>query len=114
LIITTEARFLAQVAQHPGGCWTWTGTTDTGGYGLFRYANRQRGAHRFSYEFYVGPIPKGYDIHHRCGIKLCVCPEHLAPLARSQHIELHRAGRRRSEVTPDLVILDEAGTRNAL
>jgi hypothetical protein len=30
------------------------------------------------YERHVGPIPNGYDVHHRCGNRLCVNPEHTS------------------------------------
>lgn len=43
-------------------------------------------AHRFSYERFIGPIPYGYDIHHACGKRLCVNPNHLEALGRRDHI----------------------------
>jgi hypothetical protein len=36
-----------------------------------------RGAHRVSYEHYVGPIPKGLEIDHLCRVRHCVNPAHL-------------------------------------
>src|SRR5690606_26397913 len=36
------------------GCWIWEGTLSRTGYGKFRGL----GAHRASYKFYVGEIPK--------------------------------------------------------
>ena len=59
------------------GCWLWTASKDTGGYGLFYANNRYYKAHRFSYELYKGPIPKGLHILHACDTPACVNPAHL-------------------------------------
>jgi len=73
-------------------CWEWTGSRDRDGYGRVRSGKaRQRGqtdlAHRLFYEMHVGPIPTGHDLHHKCGNKSCVNPQHLAPLTRRRHIQ---------------------------
>lgn len=55
------------------GCWPWTGTINGDGYGTFSlYPQGQRGrkathgAHRLTYEVFVGPIPSGMTIDHTC------------------------------------------------
>lgn len=60
------------------GCWIWTGSRNADGYGHFRYGEIVK-AHRFSYEMYVGEIPRGLLIRHRCANPSCVNPEHLVP-----------------------------------
>lgn len=79
----THDRFFSHVDQS-GDCWLWTaGTFGQMKYGRFWDGTFQRGnpksvaAHRWSYEFHVGPIPEGKFILHRCDVPLCVKPDHL-------------------------------------
>jgi hypothetical protein len=69
------------------GCWEWRGQR-TRGYGRCKVSDgtgRTVQAHRVFYEHHVGAIPEGHDIHHRCGNRGCVNPEHLEPLTRAQN-----------------------------
>lgn len=63
------------------GCWQWLGPVDGKGYGMFQEWNggepKTRRAHRASYEFHCGEIPKGLVIDHLCRNHGCINPEHL-------------------------------------
>lgn len=74
-------RFVPRMQPVASGCIEWTGRIDRYGYGQFlpeggRSANNM-GAHRWSYEHFVGPIPAGYQIDHLCRNRACVNPAHL-------------------------------------
>ena len=59
-------------------CWLWTGTKNDAGYGIFLMpGERPVRAHRYAYEFFVGPIPDGKIIMHVCDNPPCVNPGHL-------------------------------------
>jgi hypothetical protein len=72
--------FLATCEFATSGCWLWTGSRYTGGYGKFFAFGRERAAHRVSYEFFVGPIPEGLALDHLCRVRRCVNPDHLEPV----------------------------------
>lgn len=64
------------------GCWEWVGAKANGGYGTFMKDNSRRlvRAHRWAYEYFVGPIGDGLHIDHLCKNPPCCNPSHLEPV----------------------------------
>ncbi len=70
-------RFMEKVEfDTNGGCWLWAAKTDYG-YGRFSVGYKSYRAHRFSYQTFVGEIPEGILVCHRCDIPPCCNPDHL-------------------------------------
>lgn len=81
---TPIERFVG-MTRKVGECIEWTGRTHRG-YGLFWFEGRNVRAHRFSYQFFVGPIPDGLTIDHLCRNTRCVRVAHLEPVTPRENV----------------------------
>ena len=66
-------------------CWLWTAYLLNDGYASFRFPNGSR-AHRFSYEYFKGPIPNDLTVDHICRVRHCVNPDHLRLLSNKENV----------------------------
>jgi hypothetical protein len=99
-------RFLEQINVVPGGCWIWTGLQSRDGYPRFvRRDRRVVRAHRYAYEWLVGPIPEGRTLDHLigpeepCTSRRCVRTGHLEPVTNAENVRRRHARRRLNGVT---------------
>ena len=81
-----ETRFLANVTK-TSGCWAWKAYKNPDGYGMFSYKGKPSLASRVSWTLFVGDIPDGLFIDHRCRNRSCVNPRHLRVVTRKQNGE---------------------------
>jgi HNH endonuclease len=103
-----------QKFQQQDGCWLWQSVLDHEGYGKVWYGGTQYRAHRISYKLYVGS-PGLLDVHHTCGVRACVNPEHLELKSKGEHTSLHNPRlthcKRGHALTPENVIVKSTGKR---
>lgn len=78
----------------PDGCWPWLGRTHTRKdftYGALDVDGDETLAHIVSHNLFVGPVPKGMYVDHRCHNTVCVRPDHLRAVTPGQNMQ-NRAG----------------------
>jgi hypothetical protein len=76
-IIRTPEWLLDRVEKDANGCWLWTRSVTGKGYGKCGNGFVWVTTHRLSWETFVGPIPEGKHVLHRCDVRRCINPEHL-------------------------------------
>lgn len=58
-------------------CWEFQGAKTNDGYGQIKIDGINHRAHRLAYSLYVGEIPEGMLVCHRCDNPPCCNPDHL-------------------------------------
>jgi len=80
----THDDFLARL-DRSGECWIYTGPHDRDGYGKF---GRNRHAHVYAYQHWVGSVPEGCEIDHKCRVRDCCNPDHLQAVSHRVNVLL--------------------------
>lgn len=93
---SVEEKFLSRfdLPADPDGCWEWNGYKQEHGYGVIRVKNRNESgnfrAHVLAMKAAGIRAPDGdYVVHHVCGNRGCVNPDHLEWILRDAHTRLH-------------------------
>lgn len=83
-------RVSARVVVDANGCWTWTGSPTSNGYGRISWAVDRKITyaltHRVMWAHHRGAIPEGLDLDHLCRNRLCCNPDHLEPVTRQTNL----------------------------
>jgi hypothetical protein len=69
--------FRKRLVRTTAGCLEWAGARDVNGYGRASWKGQTRLAHRLAYQVFVGPIPAGVNVCHRCDNPPCCETSHL-------------------------------------
>lgn len=95
----TDERFWSKVdrSRGPMGCWLWTASTGTWGYGRLgrRHDGRLRmfDAHRYAWMLTIGD-PGDLCVLHRCDVRACCNPAHLfLGTKKDNALDMHAKGR---------------------
>ena len=74
---TLKNRFIKKI-DFGSDCWLWKGCVNRQTYGLIKVKHMgSQLSHRISYLLFVGAIPLGQDVLHKCDTPRCVRPDHL-------------------------------------
>lgn len=79
-------RLFSKIARSASGCWEWTGSRGSKGYGRFAIKDELHSAHRVTYRAFVGAIPGGLQIDHLCRNRCCVNPAHLEAVSARENV----------------------------
>lgn len=77
-------RYYARRTITETGCWELSGP-GSNGYTRIMVDGRTWLAHRWAYTYFVGPIPAGYEVDHRCRNRRCSNPEHLEAVTKREN-----------------------------
>jgi hypothetical protein len=92
--ISLESKFWArvQLPDEPDGCWEWSGYRRPDGYGVIRVTNKDENINLRAHLVALELAGLGNDeelVHHVCRNRGCVNPDHLEPMAWSDHSVMH-------------------------
>jgi hypothetical protein len=59
---------------------------------MTNYTKQTYIAHRISYKEFIGPIPEGLVIDHKCRTRHCVNPDHLEPVTSLENTRRGNSG----------------------
>jgi hypothetical protein len=106
-------RWVARCVEDENGCLIWPGATGMGGYAHVMVpqsdgSRKSTGLHRVVYEHFVGPIPEGLDIDHRCRSRACVNWKHLEPVTTRVNLLRGERWPNRKENAMNLIMVKRA------
>lgn len=102
--MTVEQQVEKYIYREPNsGCWIWTASLCADGYGKARNSSfpSETLAHRLSWLYYKGSLPRFMEIDHKCRVRCCVNPSHMEVVSHAVNVlrgirspERHRNGRK--------------------
>lgn len=95
--LTDAQRLERRYTVESNGCWLWTGSITTAGYGHFSISGNYYQAHRLLYILRRGPVTTEH-MDHLCRTHRCVNPWHLEPVTAAVNMQRGTRTRLTSEL----------------
>lgn len=74
-----------RIAVLASGCWEWTGTKSSEGYGLVHLSGKRQYVHRVMYQLFIGPVNNKRELDHLCQNRACCNPSHLEAVSSREN-----------------------------
>jgi hypothetical protein len=118
-------RWNRALSKQANGCWLFTGTNTSDGYARWRYkpGAPELYVHVWAYQAFIGEIPKGMQVDHRCHTddttcpggqecihRRCCNPDHLELVTGSENTMRQRHANRLKDTCPKGHPYDEQNT----
>lgn len=85
--LSLKDRIESKIEKNKNGCLIWIGHVDTAGYPNIKFQGKNYLVHRSYYKIMVEDIQKHDTLDHLCRNKLCINPDHLQPVSRSENVK---------------------------
>ncbi len=80
--------FRVVCAGYDSPCYLWNHGKTSAGYPQTSSGHSTKLVHRLTYNAANGTVPEDLELHHLCGHRDCIRPDHMVPLSHAEHARI--------------------------